>query len=306
MYSGSITDVQGLLVGHAQDTIGMTGVSVVIAPNGAVCGVDVRGSAPGTRETDFMAQAKAVQKAQAVLLAGGSAYGLAAADGVMIYCEQQKMGVHTAEAVVPFVRAAVIYDLGFGRSDIRPNAGMGYAACINAGTKVPQGSIGAGMGATVGKALGMAHAQKGGVGTASIILPKGVVVGALVCVNAFGDVVEHGEVLAGAQKNGKHIGTSQYLMENAVDMGKMMGQNTTIGVVACNAALDKDGAAKLAQVAHDGLAKSIDPIHTMLDGDTMFALSYGNKQMDVNALVTAAAEATRRAVINAVLAGMGK
>ncbi len=306
MYDGSITDVQGLLVGHAQDTIGMTGVSVVLVPNGAVCGVDVRGSAPGTRETDLMSQAKTVQKAQAVLLAGGSAYGLAAADGVMIYCEQQGVGVRTAEAVVPIVPAAVIYDLGFGRSDIRPNAGMGYAACINAGTKVPQGSIGAGMGATVGKALGMTHAQKGGVGTASVSLPKGVVVGALVCVNAFGDVVENGEVVAGAQKNGTHVGTSQYLLEKAADMNAAMGQNTTIGVVATNAALDKDGATKLAQVAHDGLAKSIDPIHTMLDGDTMFALSYGDKQIDANALIAAAVEATRRAVINAVRAGMGK
>lgn len=306
MYSGSITDVQGLLVGHAQDTIGMTGVSVVLAPNGAVCGVDVRGSAPGTRETDLLGQAKAVQQVQAVLLAGGSAYGLAAADGVMIYCEQQKMGVHTAEAVVPIVPAAVIYDLGFGRSDIRPNAGMGYAACINAGSKVQQGSIGAGMGATVGKVLGMTSAQKGGIGTASIILPKGVVVGALVCVNAFGDVVERGEVLAGAHQNGTHIGTSQYLMEHAVDLGKMMGQNTTIGAVATNVALTKDEATKLAQVAHDGLAKSIDPIHTMLDGDTMFALSYGSKQLDINALITSTAEAVRRAVINAVLAGMGK
>ena len=141
MYSGSITDIKGLLVGHAQDTAGMTGISVVLVPEGAVCGVDVRGSAPGTRETDFMAQAKTVQQCQAVLLAGGSAFGLAAADGVMIYCEQQQMGVRTADAVVPIVPAAVIYDLGFGRSDIRPNAGMGYAACINASTTVPQGSI---------------------------------------------------------------------------------------------------------------------------------------------------------------------
>ncbi|MEG1753680.1 MAG: P1 family peptidase, partial [Christensenella sp.] len=179
MYNGSITDIKGLLVGHAQDTVGKTGITVVLAPNGAVCGVDVRGSAPGTRETDFMAQAKAVQECYAVLLAGGSAFGLAAADGVMIYCEQQGMGVRTEDAVVPIVPAAVIYDLGYGRSDIRPNAGMGYAACINAGTIVPQGSVGVGMGATVGKVLGMKCAEKSGVGTASIRIGDGVVVAAI-------------------------------------------------------------------------------------------------------------------------------
>ena len=306
MYQGSITDVQGLLVGHAQDTIGMTGISVILAPEGAICGVDVRGSAPGTRETDFMAQGKTVQKAYAVLLAGGSAFGLAAADGVMIYCEQQEMGVRTDDAVVPIVPAAVIYDLGFGRSDIRPNAGMGYAACINAGVKVSQGSIGVGMGATVGKVLGMPFCQKGGVGTASIRLKDGTVVGALVGVNAFGDVVENGKVIAGARRDGKHINTAQYLLEHAVDTSGMLGRNTTVGAVATNAVLSKDEAAKLAQVAHDGLAKAIDPIHTSVDGDTMFSLSYGTRHTDLNLLIAAAVEATRRAVVNAVTAGVAK
>ena len=302
MYSGSITDIKGLLVGHAQDTAGMTGISVVLVPEGAVCGVDVRGSAPGTRETDFMAQAKTVQQCQAVLLAGGSAFGLAAADGVMIYCEQQQMGVRTADAVVPIVPAAVIYDPGFGRSDIRPNAGMGYAACINASTTVPQGSIGVGIGATVGKLFGMQNAQKGGVGTASIKLANEIVVGALVAVNAFGDVVEDGRILAGAQKKGVHIGTAKYILENGAQTQTMLGQNTTIGIVATNAMLTKDEAAKLAQVAHDGLAKSIEPVHTTVDGDTMFGLSYGNKKANMDVLITAAVEATRRAVINAVTA----
>ena len=302
MYSGSITNIQGLLAGHAQDTAGHTGITVILAPNGAVCGVDVRGSAPGTRETAFMSQGKAVQECYAVLLAGGSAFGLAAADGVMIYCEQQGMGVRTEDAVVPIIPAAVIYDLGYGRSDIRPNAGMGYAACINACTKVPQGSVGVGMGATVGKVLGMKHAQKSGVGTASLQLPGGVIVAALVGVNAFGDVIENGRVLAGAQKNGTHINTAKYMLENKVDTEFMKGRNTTIGVVATNAKLTKDEAAKLAQVAHDGLAKSIDPIHTMVDGDTIFSLSYGSRAADMNILITAAIEATRRAVINSVLA----
>lgn len=302
MYNGSITDIQGLLAGHAQDKAGSTGITVILAPNGAVCGVDVRGSAPGTRETDFMAQGKAVQECSAILLAGGSAFGLAAADGVMIYCEQQGMGVHTEDAVVPIVPAAVIYDLGYGGSDIRPNAGMGYAACINAGTVVLQGSVGVGMGATVGKILGMKHMEKGGVGTASIRLKDGVIVAALVGVNAFGDVIENGRILAGANKNGVHINTAQYLMENSVRIEFLNGRNTTVGVVATNARLTKDEATKLAQAAHDGLARSIEPIHTMVDGDTMFGLSYGDKQADLNVLVTAAAEVTRRAVINAVLA----
>ncbi|MEG2686288.1 MAG: P1 family peptidase [Christensenellaceae bacterium] len=304
MYVGSITDVKGLLVGHAQDTTGMTGVSVILAPNGAVCGVDVRGSAPGTRETDFMAQAKTVTSANAILLAGGSAFGLAAADGVMIYCEQQQMGVHTLDAYVPIVPAAVIYDLGFGRSDLRPNAGMGYAACINAGIKVPQGSSGVGMGATVGKVLGMEYAQKGGVGTASITMPNGACVGVIVAVNALGDVLDNGFIVAGAHKNGAYIGTSNYLMQNPVLKDQFIGTNTTIGVVATNVALSKDDATKLAQVAHDGLARAIDPIHTASDGDTMFAMSYGDKKADMNALVAAVIEVTRRAVVNAVTIGV--
>lgn len=302
MYSGSITDIQGLLVGHAQDKAGSTGITVILAPNGAVCGVDVRGSAPGTRETDFMAQAKSVQDCSAILLAGGSAFGLAAADGVMIYCEQQGMGVRTEDAVVPIVPAAVIYDLGYGRNDIRPNAGMGYAACINAGTIVPQGSAGVGMGATVGKILGMEHAEKGGVGTASIRLKDGVIVAALIGVNAFGDVVENGRVLAGANKNGVHINTAQYMLENSVKTEFLNGKNTTVGVIATNAKLSKDEVTKLAQAAHDGLARSIDPIHTMADGDTIFGISYGSREADMNVLVTAAAEAARRAVVNAVSA----
>jgi len=300
MYEGSLTDIAGLIVGHAQDTDGLTGVTVVLARNGAVCGVDVRGSAPGTRETDFMMQAKAVQQANAVLLAGGSAFGLAAADGVMAFCERQEMGLNTGEAYVPIVPAAVIYDLGYGRSDVRPNAGMGYAACVNAGIRVQQGSIGAGIGATVGKVLGMKHCQKGGIGTASIIVRGGATVGALVCVNALGDVIEDGVIIAGAQRNGKHIGTMQHILTGKPDMKSFRNVNTTIGVVATDAILDKDGATKLAQAAQDGLARAILPVHTEVDGDTMFGLSYGQKDADLSALCVASTEATRRAIINAV------
>lgn len=303
MYEGSITDVAGLLVGHAQDTVGLTGVTVVLARNGAVCGVDVRGSAPGTRETDFMAQGKTVEQANAVMLAGGSAFGLSAADGVMAFCEHYEMGVMTPNAFVPIVPAAVIYDLGYGKSEVRPNAGMGYAACVNAGKTVQQGSIGVGIGATVGKALGMQYCQKGGVGTASVRLADGVTVGALVCVNAFGDVVKkNGSILAGAFKDGKHINTAEYMMKNLVDTKLLQHANTTIGVVATDAKLTKDKAAKLAQASHDGLARSIVPVHTEMDGDTIFGLSYGDKQGNHNNICIAGAEAVRRAVVNAVMA----
>ncbi|MDL2237282.1 P1 family peptidase [Christensenellaceae bacterium OttesenSCG-928-K19] len=300
MYSGSITDIAGLSVGHAQDTDGLTGVTVVLLPNGGVCGADVRGCAPGTRETDFTRQAKTVDKANAVLLAGGSAYGLAAADGVMAFCERQGMGVVTEDAVVPIVPAAVLYDLGYGSSDVRPNAGMGYAACANAGLKVPQGSIGAGIGATVGKVLGMKYCQKGGVGTASIKLSDGVTVGALFCVNAFGDVLDGGEIIAGAHKNGKHIGTAEYLITHKVSSRSFLHKNTTIGVVATDALLTKDEAAMMAQTAHDGLARAIEPVHTSMDGDTVFGLSYGQNTGDINTICVAAAEVARRAVVNAV------
>ena len=303
MYEGSITDVNGLIVGHAQDTEGLTGVSVVLARNGAVCGVDVRGSAPGTRETDLLAQARASQPVNAVLLTGGSAYGLAAADGVMTFCERYGMGLPTPDALVPIVPAAVIYDLGYGASDVRPNAGMGYAACVNAGKNVQQGSIGAGIGATVGKILGMQNCQKGGIGTAGITLSDGVVVGAMVCVNAFGDIVKKdGTIIAGALKNGSHINTAEYLMTNNVDTRSLLNANTTIGIVATDASLDRDGATKMAQASHDGLARAISPVHTELDGDTLFGLSYGHKTGNLSAICVAGAEVVRRAVINAVLA----
>lgn len=302
MYDGKITDVEGLLVGHAQDTIGMTGVTVLLAPRGGVCGVSVMGSAPGTRETALMDQAKAVKEANAILLAGGSAFGLAAADGVMVFCEQQEMGFKTNDAFVPIVPAAVIYDLGYGRSDARPNTGMGYAACVNAKTFVPQGSIGVGMGATVGKVLGEKHCQKGGVGTASIRLENGVVVGAIVGVNAFGDVHDNGFILAGAHKDGAYVGTQEYMLAGGKATGFASGQNTTIGIIATNAELDRDDTTKLAQAGHDGFARSITPIHTALDGDTIFSLSYGNKTADINVLIAAAAEVMRRSVVNAVKA----
>lgn len=301
MYEGSITDVKGLLVGHAQDTQGLTGVTVLLAQKGAVTGVDVRGSAPGTRETALMGQAMGKERIYALLLTGGSAYGLAAADGVMLFCEQNGMGVKTPGGIVPTVPAAVIYDLEYGRSDVRPNAGMGYAACVNARQTVQQGSIGAGIGATVGKVLGMKHCQKGGIGTSSITIAGGVTVGAVVCVNAFGDVYEDGRIIAGAQRRGDFINTAEYLLTHQVSTEIFRDRNTTLGIVATDAVLNRDEATKLAQIGQDGLARAINPVHTMVDGDTVFGLSYGSRQADLNSILAAGAETVRRAVINAEL-----
>ena len=303
MYSGCITDVPGILVGHAQDTRGLTGVTVVLSQDGATVGVDVRGSAPGTRETALMEQAKTVQYAHGVLLAGGSAYGLAAADGVMTFCEQNGIGLGTPGGLVPIVPAAVIYDLEYGSSNVRPNAGMGYAACVNARRDVQQGSIGAGIGATIGKVLGMEYCQKGGVGTASVRLTGcDAVVGAIVCVNAFGDVYEDGKIIAGALRQGNFVNASEYLIEEPMDTTRFLHRNTTIGVVATNAALDRSMATKLAQMGQTGMARAIAPVHTMVDGDTIFGISYGSIQADENRLLVAAAEAVRRAIVNSVLA----
>ncbi len=298
MYQGSITDVSGLLVGCAQGK--RTGCSVILAPGGAICGVDVRGSAPGTRETSFMDQAKSVQHANAVLLTGGSAFGLAAADGVMRYCEEHGNGVRMPEACVPIVPAAVIYDLAYSKN-ARPDAALGYQACQAACTQVQQGCFGAGCGATIGKLLGMEYAAKGGVGTASLLLSDGCTVGAYVCVNAAGNVLDRNTIMGGAQQNGEFVDLEAHVLQHG--MSHAMGlSNTTIGVVATDAALDKDGVTKLAQSAQNGLARSISPSHMMIDGDTVFALSYGGRQGELNALAVAAAEVMRRAIVNAILA----
>ena len=262
--------------------------------------MDVRGSAPGTREIALLGQAKMVDRVHAILLAGGSAYGLDAAAGVMRYLEEMGAGFDTGAAIVPIVPAAVIYDLGYKDAKIRPDKQMGYEACRRAGKTVQQGNFGAGAGATVGKALGMQGAEKGGVGTACIQLKGGATVGALMVVNAVGDVVEEdGKIIAGAQANGKHVNTSRMILAG---MQPGSALNTTIGVVVTDAALNKDEATKLAQAAHNGIARSISPSHTMQDGDTVFALGTGEKSADMNALIVACTEAVRRAVVNAVTA----
>lgn len=313
----AITDVPGVLIGQVENPDAITGCSVVLCMDGAVAGVDQRGGAPGTRETDLLAPMHLVQKVHAVLLTGGSAFGLDAATGVMRYLEEQGVGFDVRVAKVPIVPAAVLFDLDIGSADVRPDAEMGYAACLNASGDPPrEGNAGAGMGATVGKILGMASAMKSGIGTASINLGGGLVVGTIVAVNAFGDVVDPrtGAILAGARpaKLGPaQVGSEGPYADTLEVMKSMIGKtvlrfasrgNTVIGVVATNAALSKEDANKVAQMAHDGLARTVRPAHTMLDGDTMFAISTGGKKADVNLVGAYAAEAVASAIVRAVTA----
>lgn len=307
----SITDVAGLRVGHAQDEQALTGCTVILCEAGAVGGVDVRGGAPGTRETDALHPMHLVQQVHAIVLAGGSAFGLEAAGGVVRYLEERGIGLDVGVARVPIVPAAVLFDLNLGRADVRPDAGMGYQACLNAGDGVPQeGNVGAGCGASVGKIMGMGLAMKSGVGSASIDLGGGLVVGALAAVNAFGDVIdpESGKIVAGARKSPaealEFADTLQVLRAIAGQQGLIFGrqENTVIGVVATNAGLNKEEVNKLAQMAQDGLARTVRPAHTMLDGDTIFALATGKQKADVNIVGAFAAEAFAQAVLRAARA----
>ena len=275
---GNLCDVPGVLVGHTTDLIGLTGCTAVLFGGaGAVVGVDVRGSSPGTRETDLLNPIGRVEEAHALLLTGGSAFGLAAASGVVHYLEENGIGYDVRVARIPLVPAAVIFDLAVGDPDARPDAGMGYEAAAAAQSgDFEQGSVGAGTGATVGKVFGITRAMKGGLGSASVTLPGGLVVGALVVVNAFGDVRDPstGVILAGPRyEDGTPADSVEHFMEAAPFV--RWGENTTLGIVATNARLTKPGATKVAQMAHDGLARVVYPVHTSLDGDTIFAASIG-------------------------------
>jgi L-aminopeptidase/D-esterase-like protein len=306
---GSITDIPGLKVGHYTLTERPTGCTVLICETGATAGVDVRGSAPGTRETDLLSPINSVQQVQAILLSGGSAFGLDAASGVVRYLEERNLGYKIGNlGVVPIVPAAILMDLGVGNFKIRPNADAGYKACQAAGTgPVPEGNVGAGAGATIGKMFGPKFAMKSGLGTASIkIGDTGIVVGALVAVNAIGDVVhpETGKVVAGARsEDGKGFRDSMAAMVNGYRVIGQNGANTTIGVVATNASFNKTQMTKIAQMAHDGYARSINPVHTMADGDTIFSMSTGttNVKADVSAIGAIAATVMARAVVRAAM-----
>lgn len=313
----TITDVPGIEVGQAQDLDALTGVTVILCRKGAVGGVDVRGSAPGTRETDLLHPLNLVEKVHAVTLAGGSAFGLDAASGVMKYLDEQKIGFNTGAGIVPIVPAAILFDLGVGRGEIRPTAEMGYRAAAAAHAKsVEEGNIGAGTGASVGKIFGNRSAMKSGLGTASLDIGAGVVVGAIVAVNAFGDVIDPktGKILAGARSveiGPLRVGEKGYFADTLESMKSFAGRtvlsfaaktNTVIGVVATNAKLTKPEANKMAQMAHDGLARVIRPAHTMLDGDTIFALATGEKKSDVTTVGAFAAEVLAEACLRAVRA----
>lgn len=312
LFPGAITQVRGLEVGQFTDPRRPTGCSVVIARTGAVGGVDVRGAAPGTRETDLLDPANLVGVVHAVLLTGGSAWGLDAAGGVMRWLEEEGVGLYVGSApgqVVPIVPAAVLFDLHVGDARIRPDAAAGYAACQAAGDEIAQGNAGAGAGATVGKLFGMPYAMKGGIGTASVTL-EGVTVGALIAVNALGDVVDPaaGTPIAGARtEDGQQLrGSVAAALAGDKPLALLAGANTTIGVVATDAPLTKAQCQRLAGAGHDGLARAIRPVHTMSDGDTLFALSTGMAgALDFNVLCTMAGEAVARACVNAVQSAQG-
>jgi L-aminopeptidase/D-esterase-like protein len=309
----AIPDVPGIEVGHAQDHVALTGCTVVLCRKGAVAGVDVRGGAPGTRETDLLDPVNMVEKAHAIVLAGGSAYGLDSASGVMRYLEEQGIGFNTGVAKVPIVPAVILFDLIVGSSDIRPDADMGYRAASSASTGAPlEGNVGAGTGASVGKVLGTKTAMKAGLGTASMEA-NGVVVGAIVAVNSWGDVVDpkSGAILAGARSTRLgpvKLGGDGYFANTLEMMKTLLGRtavgvatktNTVIGVVATNARLTQAEATKVAQMAQDGVARAVRPAHTMLDGDTIFTLATGAKKADVSTVGAFAAEVMAEAIVRA-------
>jgi L-aminopeptidase/D-esterase-like protein len=315
----SITDVAGIKVGHFTDARRPTGCTVILCEDGATGGVDVRGSAPGTRETDLLDPKNLVQQVHAIVLSGGSAFGLETATGVVRWLEERGIGYDVGVAKVPIVPAAILFDLGVGDAKIRPDAEAGYKACKAASTSLPaEGNFGAGAGATIGKMFGGKRAMKGGIGTAAIRigdgkLPSSLTVGTIVAVNAVGDIVDPatGKLLAGARTpDGKKLqGAMAGILRGEALPPVLGGTNTTIGIVATNAKLDKAQAQKVAQMAHDGLARTINPAHTMFDGDTIFAIATGKSQSNQPANITLigalAAEAMAQAVIRAIKAARG-
>lgn len=313
--NGTITDVPGIKVGHAQDLDGITGCTVVLCEKGAVAGVDQRGGAPGTRETDAIRPLHLVSKIQAIMLAGGSAFGLDAASGAMKYLEEKGLGFDAGVAKVPIVPSAILFDLAIGKSTVRPDAAMGYQACVNASAgAVTQGSVGAGTGAIAGNALGPKQATKSGIGSASMDIGGGVIVGAIIAVNPFGDVYDPAtdRIIAGTRSISKgpiKVGEEPIFANTKSLLKTFLGKtalslasshNTVVGVVATNAALDREEANFLAQMAQDGFPLAIRPTHTLFDGDTLFALSTGNACVDVNIIGAFAVDVVAKAIVNAV------
>ena len=298
-----VTIPSGFKIGHYDDDF--TGVSVIISESGAVGGVDCRGGAPGTRETDLLRSEKMMQKINAVVLSGGSAYGLASTVGVMEYLKDHGIGYRTAGKIVPIVCGAVLFDLNQKKYHY-PTAEYGLNACKNASKTLDFGNIGAGKGATVGKIRGLKNACKSGIGAATVRV-AGVTVTAVVAVNAMGDVVDDsGKIIAGAKgKNGEFINTEKCLA-NGEFAKLLLGANTTIGCIITDAKLSKTEANLIASISHNGLARAIRPVHTMYDGDTMFCMASGKRPvLNLAVIQSAAVEATAKAIVNAVQQSSG-
>ncbi len=295
----TLTAINGIQVGYATDTTARTGCTVILCPEGATAGIDVRGAAPGSRETEAIRPGRLIQKVHAILLTGGSAFGLDAAGGVVQYLEEKEVGFDAGSVRVPIVPAAVIFDLHVGDARVRPNKEMGYQACLNATDEpVTMGAVGAGTGATVGKAPGVTPSP-GGVGSACKHLNDGLIVAALVVVNALGNVVDPvtGEIVAGGKENGSFIDITERLLDASI----IPGTNTTIGVVATNTTLSVAEATRVAEMAHDGMARAVRPSHTMFDGDTLFTLATGTHTgSSVNTIGILAAEVVAEAIVKAV------
>ena len=311
----AITDVPGIKVGHFSDFKALTGCTVILCEEGAIGGVDIRGTAAATRQMDALSLLHLVDHVHAILLTGGSAFGLDATGGVMSFLEERGRGFDVIKTKVPSVPTAVIFDFGIGDYRVRPDHRMGYQACHNASRSVEEGSVGVETGATVGKLFGVERTMKGGVGTSSIAGPKGLVVGALVAVNAFGDVFhpDTGKILAGARISSKSLqfaNSAKWIKQGiirrqfgATGPSDPSSFNTTLGVIATNASLSKKEIQQVAQIAHSGLAKIISPLHSTFDGDLIFAISYGKKKADVNTVgllgEAALIESVRRAILKA-------
>ena len=310
----TINDIKEIKIGHAQNLDAITGCTVILCEKGAVAGVAQSGGGPGTRETDAIRPGHFVENAHAILLSGGSAFGLAAADGVMRYLEEKKIGVNVGVTHVPIVPSAILFDLAIGDGMVRPDAEMGYEACLNATSETfESGSVGAGTGCSVGKPLGMGNAVKSGIGSACIEIGKGLFVAAVMAVNAFGDVIDpkNGEILAGTRSlNAGPVKIGEGLFaDTRTVMKSMLGktavgfasrQNTVIGCVITNAVFSSDEMDRLAHMGHNGLVRSVRPANTMFDGDTLFALSVGNKKANLNIVGAFAEQAVQEAILDAV------
>lgn len=302
----SIHELQGFEIGHAEYQDAATGCTVIINRSGAVTGVDVRGGSPGTRETDLLRSENLVQESHAVFLSGGSAYGLSVADGIMQYLEKNQIGFDVGVGHVPIVPGAILFDLAIGDAKVRPDASLGYQACLNAEKKQPieMGSIGAGTGATVGKCLGPSYAMKGGLGVAAFQI-ENLQVAAVVAVNSFGDIIDptSNKIIAGVYDRQRQqlLNAEKQLLLQLDQSSNRFSHNTSIGVVLTNAKASKAEMNKLASIAHDGFARTMRPSHTLVDGDTIFAMSSNEIEVDLNVVSMLAVHATQQAVVNGIM-----